>query len=67
MPDPAAGEALRGALGKVKGRLLVGVINSLGQRRDAQSVEALGKLLDDPDRDVAEAASAALARIRPPL
>lgn len=67
MPDPAAAEALRAALGKVKGRLLVGVINSLGQRRDAQSVEALGKLLDDPDREVAEAASAALARIRPPL
>jgi|FLYL01.1.fsa_nt_gi HEAT repeat protein len=67
MPDPAADEALRSALGKVKGRLLVGVINSLGQRKDARSVEALGKLLNDPDREVAEAASAALARIRPPL
>src|SRR5687768_6339613 len=30
MPDPAAGDALRAALGTVKGKALIGVVNSLG-------------------------------------
>ena len=34
IPDPAADAALREALGSVKGRTLVGVINSIGVRRD---------------------------------
>jgi HEAT repeat protein len=66
-PDASAGEALRAALGRLKGKLLVGAINSIGQRRDARAVEALGKLLHDSDVEVASAANAALARIRPPL
>ncbi|MCX6620598.1 MAG: hypothetical protein NTY38_05890, partial [Acidobacteria bacterium] len=37
IPDPAAGDALRAALDQVNGRLLVGVINSLGVRRDPQA------------------------------
>lgn len=67
MPGPAADEALRAAMGKVKGKLLVGVINSIGCRRDKQAIEALGKLLDDADLEVARAAGDALARIRPML
>ena len=67
IPDPSVDDALRGALGKVKGRLLVGVINTIGQRKDRKALEALGKLLHDADSDVAQAAAAALARIRPPL
>src|SRR5262249_19164172 len=43
-PDPAAGEALREALGKLEGKLLVGAINSVGARRDAAALEALVKL-----------------------
>ena len=39
IPGPAADGALRDAMGKVQGRLLVGVINSIGYRRDAQAVE----------------------------
>ena len=35
IPDPSASEALRSAVGKTQGRLLIGVINSLGVRRDA--------------------------------
>lgn len=62
-PDPAAGEALRAALKKVKGPLLVGIINSIGARRDAQAVDALGRLLAGPDAEVAQAAAAALGRI----
>ena len=39
--DPAVDEALRDALGKVKGKPLVGVIGSIGVRRDAQAVQPL--------------------------
>lgn len=47
--DPSADEALRDALGKLKGRPLLGVIGSLGVRRDAMAVDAMAKLLTDPD------------------
>ena len=67
MPGPAADEALRAALGKVKGRLLAGVINSIGNRKDATAIPALARFLHDPDTEVSQAATAALARIRPPL
>ena len=67
MRDPSVDEALRAALGKVEGRLLVGVINSIGHRKDAKAIEALVKLRQDGDTEVAAAADAALARIRPPL
>lgn len=63
IPDPAVDEALRGALGKLKGRPLVGVIISLGVRRDAKAVPALGKILRDSDADVAQAAARALGSI----
>jgi len=45
----------------------VGVINSIGHRRDAKALDALAKLLHDADSEVAQAAAAALALIRPPL
>jgi HEAT repeat protein len=63
IPDPACDEALRKAETELKGRLLIGVINSLGVRRDAQAVDALVKRLGDTDADVAVAAAAALGRI----
>ncbi|MBE3070771.1 MAG: HEAT repeat domain-containing protein, partial [Planctomycetes bacterium] len=63
IPDEAAADALRGAMGKVKGRLLVGVINSIGVRRDAKSLDGLVARLKDADPDVASAAAAALGRI----
>jgi len=43
--DPAVDEALREALGKLKGMPLVGVIGSIGVRRDAQAVQPLQQLL----------------------
>ena len=64
IPDPACDEALRKAEAGLKGRLLIGVINSIGVRRDAQAVDALVARLGDPDADVATAAAAALGRIR---
>jgi HEAT repeat protein len=63
IPDDAAVSAMRDALPKVKGRQKVGVINSLGVRRDAQSADALIALLGDPDQEIAAAAAAALGSI----
>jgi len=63
IPDPSVDDALRGALKKLKGKLLVGVINSIGQRRDAKAVEPLAKLMYDADAEVAQAAVASLGRI----
>ncbi|HUV66193.1 MAG TPA: HEAT repeat domain-containing protein [Sedimentisphaerales bacterium] len=63
IPGPAADAALRDALGKLKGRLLVGAINSIGVRRDAQAVDALVQKLGDADADVASAAAVALGHI----
>jgi HEAT repeat protein len=61
--DPACDEAFRKAETELKGRLLIGVINSIGVRRDAQAVPALAKRLSDADVQVAVAAAASLGRI----
>ncbi|MGE5570148.1 MAG: HEAT repeat domain-containing protein [Rhodospirillales bacterium] len=63
LPGQAADLALRNALSKLKGKLLVGAINSIGVRRDAGSVDALAKLMSGADTDVAIAAAAALGSI----
>ncbi len=63
IPGPAADAALRRALGKLQGNLLVGVINSIGVRRDPKAVSGLVKKLKDADPDVASAAAVALGRI----
>ncbi len=63
IPDPAAGDALRAALDKVSGRLLVGVLNSIGVRRDAGSVDSVIPRLKDADAEVVAAAAVALGRI----
>jgi HEAT repeat protein len=62
-PDPAVDEALRDALGKVKGRPLVGVIHTVGYRRDAKAVGTLAGLLRDSNTMVAGAAARALGSI----
>jgi len=63
IPEPAADTALREALGKLEGRLLVGVINSIAVRRDAGTVDALVQKLDDDNAPVASAAAVALGHI----
>jgi hypothetical protein len=55
--------ALRDQLPKVKGRLLVGIIGSLGVRKDARAVKPLSGLLADEDQQVAQAAARALGDI----
>ncbi len=63
MPDAAAGAALREALGKATGPIKVGIVNSLGERHDAQAAEALARLTSDSDPAVAKAAIVALGKI----
>jgi len=66
MAEPEAGTALRAALPNVKGKLLVGVINSIGNRRDVQAVPALVAILNGTDNAAAAAAAAALGKIAGP-
>jgi len=63
IPNPAVDGAFRDALGKLKGRLLVGVIGSIGVRRDVKAVRPLAKMLRSPDTLVAQAAASALGKI----
>lgn len=63
IPDPAVDDALRDALGKVKGRPLVGVIGSLGVRRDTKAVPLLMPLMRNSDAEVARAAARSLGKI----
>ena len=66
MPCDEAVQAMRDALPKAGGLVKVGVIGSLGARRDAQSVKALTALLGDSDQQIAAAAVAALGAISTP-
>jgi HEAT repeat protein len=63
IPDPSVDEALRDALDKVEGKLLIGVINSIGNRRDSRALGRLGRLLRNSDKELASAAASALGRI----
>jgi HEAT repeat protein len=62
-PDPSVDDALRTALPKLKGRLQAGVITTIGVRKDAKALDALAKLIDDSDAEVAGAASASVGMI----
>ena len=66
MAAPAASEALRNSLGKLKGNQLLGVIASLGKRRDTAALPALVKLMQRPDAALAQAAAAAVGSIGTP-
>jgi HEAT repeat protein len=63
---PAADEALRSALGKLKGNLLIGVIGSISKCRDALALPALVKLMRNSDASVAQASVAAMGSIGTP-
>ena len=62
-PDPSVDEALRAALPKLNGKLQVGVITTIGVRKDARALDALTRLIDDADAQVAGAASASVGMI----
>jgi len=66
IPDPSADAAMRAALSKATPKQKIGLINSLGQRKDVTSVPALIPLLKDADAGAAAAAGAALGKIATP-
>lgn len=63
MPYAAVDKALLDALGKTSGKLKVGIINSLGERRCADAVTAVGPLAADQNPMIAAAAIASLGKI----
>jgi hypothetical protein len=63
IPGPEADAALRNAAGSLSGLRLVGVINSIGVRRDAAALPMLQAKLADPDAEVAAAARHAIGVI----
>ena len=63
MPYEQATAALRRSLAKASGKAKVGVVESLGERRDAKAVALLAPLLSDADPQLASAAATALGKI----
>jgi len=66
IPGDEASAALRDAAGTLDGRLLSGVITSLGVRRDVAAVPLLAGKLAADDADVAAAAAWSLGQIATP-
>lgn len=66
MPYPEAGQALIAELSKADGAQKLGIVTSLGARREAAAVAALAPLLADPDAVLAGATGGALGRIGTP-
>jgi hypothetical protein len=62
-PDPAVDEAFRAALPKLNGKLQIGVIHSIGFRKDPKALDALGKLIGSSDPAIAGAAAASVGMI----
>ena len=65
IPGPEADKALRDAVGKANRKSKVGIIYSIGVRRDARSVPLLAKMLNE-EPEVAAAAAKALGEIGTP-
>ncbi|MDO4559188.1 MAG: HEAT repeat domain-containing protein, partial [Planctomycetia bacterium] len=63
IPGPEADEALRNAAGVTDGRTRVGILHSVGVRRDVQAVGLLEKFLKSEDAATVDAAAVALGRI----
>ena len=61
--DPKAGDVLRKALGQSKGLIRIGIISSLGARRDTKASATLAKFALDPKSDAMEVSLKALSKI----
>jgi len=66
IPDASVDDALRAALGGATGNQRVGIVNTLGERRDQNAVPALSEMLNSADEVLTAAAKAALRKIAPP-
>ncbi|HPO16982.1 MAG TPA: HEAT repeat domain-containing protein [Candidatus Hydrogenedentes bacterium] len=63
IPHPSAGEVLRTALQHTTGKVRIGIISSIGMRKDTAAVPSLAQLTADADPLTAATAVAALGRI----
>lgn len=63
IPGSGVDNALRQVLTKTGGKKRIGIINTLGRRRDNKSVGIIAKLIEDADMETAAAAVNALGRI----
>jgi HEAT repeat protein len=63
IPDESANQALVDAAGELKGKLLIGTINSIGAKKIAAGTEVLTKHLKDRNLQVASCAAVALGKI----
>jgi HEAT repeat protein len=61
--SPAVDQVLRAALPKTTGNTRIGIINSLGQRRDGKSVSIFSVMIYDSNQALALASAAALGQI----
>lgn len=61
--DPSTAVALRSALGSAKGELQIGIVASLGRKRDTDSIPQFIELLKVEDNLLAAASANALGRI----
>lgn len=66
MALPASDTALREAVRDTRGAITVGLLNSIGNRRDPRAVGMLSQSLADADEAIAAAAAAALGKIGGP-
>jgi HEAT repeat protein len=66
IPGPAPDAALREALARLEGERLIGVLGSIGARRDVEAIDAIAKLLESDDTATAAAAARALGHIGTP-
>ncbi|MEO2016358.1 MAG: HEAT repeat domain-containing protein [Fuerstiella sp.] len=65
-PSSEVDQAFRQALSELKGRQLVGVINSVAVRKDTKAVDALVSVAGNDDDEVAAAAVSALGALATP-
>ncbi len=63
IPDPAATEALCTALPNAKDKILIGIIGTLGERRDPSAVSHLETFLADKEPQIVYATAVALGKI----
>ena len=63
IPGPEADRALRDALPRIQGKRKVGVLDTLGVRKDSGSTARLAALVNATDAEVAAAAARALGQI----
>jgi len=66
IPDASVDDALRSALANAAGVLRVGIVNTLGERRDPKAVPLLTEMQNSDDGVFSRAAAAALRKIAPP-